>query len=1155
MKKNILFKKIILIFLLGIINFSFGSFTFLGFAQDNTTIRILSAENTQYKKNDQTGDDEILLNGSVSISVSKGSSTTTITADSVTYNRSTDMIYANGNITLKQTGSSSGDQNISAESLLFNTSTLEGIFDNGRVIQTQSDAINLPSGSTLIVSSDIFGRDSSGTIDFKNAELTFCDNENPHWKIWASNIWLLPGGEFAFFNAILTIGSLPLLYLPAFYYPKDELIFNPSFGYHERKGYYFQTTTYLYGRKPLNTESSSDDDDDITAGLFNFMKSSSLKEQVREGLVLHNLDTDYTGDTTNYFKIMGDYYTNLGGMIGLEGVYKPSKYISNIQGNLNLGFSNTIFETNSQYIPYSPSGKIYYDSSNFMGIELPFRYSGNLQFSMTKPFSLTLSLPFYSDPYFKDDFGDRSEYIDWIGFLMSSSEDDDSTTTVSSFTWSATSSYTVPLPNILKPYISSLAISSVKSELQFSSKSRTFANDELEEKYDSQDISSWKNYSPERYFYYPSQVTPLSVSGKISGTLVSISGKSSSSSKKQSPKFAVNLDVPKEFLTEEEKAKLEEEKLKSLAATSSDSENADGSGGADGLSDNAATLTGGSAILSDNALTSSESIASSSENSSEQSLDQKSSENTTILSESDLPLLTSNDSSSITQINGINYNLSYTISPTFNSQITYNASALTNPSDFDWKNVYSTYYQVKIPATLTSRLSYRDSFASMSNVFTFNPVFQDHPNLDGYSESQAATVKKTDYNAKKLDLTNTNSVSLKPFLYTSMFKNSSLNWNTTVKLIRTEFIGDSDNPEWNYTIPTSLEILDDSDTVTTHTLSGTLSAVQNNFSQVLTLSTTLPPQTDEYVAKLALTFPYVTLNFGGGIEKESKDSDDFVLQPFQQSASVKLFNSDLTFTESFNLELEDTDISDEDVANGKSKMHPESLKLALSYKNLQLAYTASYTKSYDFDVNSGYTINNDDISFRPYSVSLAYATSSKTFRYWFNRISFAPTLSTSIVWDFIRPAYSYFRFAPSITFKINDFFDLKFTAESRNSVIFRYVQKYLGYEGAVAGETNPLVDLFNSFKFWDDENFYDPNQTARKSSGYKLKSLSISLNHNLCDWDLASTLTFKPRSTTDDDGRKIYSYSPYFSVSVTWRPMSSLKTQIVDEYGEWQLNP
>ena len=269
-------------------------------AQKNSSvISIDNAESTEYRKNPDSGNEEIILSGSVILSVTSGKSKTTISASRVTYDRVTEMLFASGNVTLRQTGGSEGGQDVTAQTLLFNARTMEGIFDGGRVVQTKSDAINLPSDSTLIVSSKIFGRDTSGTIAFKNAELTFCDDEKPHWKIWASNIWLLPGGEFAFFNAVLSVGNIPIFYLPAFYYPKDELVFNPSFGYNERTGYFFQTTTYILGRKPLDTSSDSDAEDDITKGLFNFMKSTSLKKQVREGLVLHNLDGDYEGNTEN----------------------------------------------------------------------------------------------------------------------------------------------------------------------------------------------------------------------------------------------------------------------------------------------------------------------------------------------------------------------------------------------------------------------------------------------------------------------------------------------------------------------------------------------------------------------------------------------------------------------------------------------------------------------------------------------------------------------------------------------------------------------------------------------------------------------------------------------------------------------------------------
>ncbi|MCR5218225.1 hypothetical protein [Treponema sp.] len=1085
---------------------TFASFSLFS-QEDQSVIKIESAQNTEYRKNKETGTEEIILTGAVKISVTKGSTVTSISADSITFNRTTDMVYAVGNVSLQQTGGSAGGQNITASSLLFNTSTLEGIFDNGRAVQTQSDAINLPSGSTLIVASEIFGRDSSSTIAFKNAELTFCDEEDPHWKIWASRIWLLPGGEFAFFNAVLFVGHVPLLYLPAFYYPKDELIFNPSFGYDERLGYYFNTTTYIFGRKPLDTSSDDDDDDDITKGLFNFMKATSLKEQKREGLVLHNLDDDFKGNTTNYLKIMADFYTNLGFMFGAEGVYKPGGMISNLSGNVNIAFTQTIFETGGLYSNYY-NEETYSDKSNFLGVELPFRYSAGLNFSMTKPFTFTLAMPVYSDPYFTDDFSERSEYIDWLGFLMNgdgSEEEDTTSNTVTSFTWTASGSYNFTLPDFIKPYISSLSISSFSSSLVFSSKSRTTSSSDgvyYDEEWVNSD-STWRTYTPERTFFYPSQVTPFKVSAKIAGTLIQLS--SSSSSSKKSSGFTTSLNVPDEFKTPEE---IEKEKA-ALQQNESDTDQ-------------------------ENVQTESETVSDSDNDSSE---DTGSSKEDIVFSEKNFPSLTASASSSVTDIKGLEYTLSYSITPQYTSQInyqTYDEHPLYKPEDFDWSYIYSSYYQVKVPATLTSKLSYRSTFASMSNTFTFNPVYQTHPNLDGYSETSAASVKKTDYAAKKLDLTNSNTVSVKPLLYNSVFKNTSIDWSTTVKLIETEFLGDADDPQWEYN---TVDLFDD-DCFTTHTLSGTLSAVEGKYSQTLTLSTKLPPQVEYYSATFKLGFPVGSMSFASSIQQVSSTDESYEWNPFQQSATIKLGN--LSLTESYNYDLDE--------------WHSDSFKFSATWNNFKAAYVMSYVTGYDFDKDTMTWTAKTDKEFQPYSLTLSYASSSTTYYHWLNRISWTPKLSTSIVYDCLKPTNSYFTFVPSMTFKINDFLDLTFSAESRNSVIFRYIQKYTDYGDIIGGETNPLIDLYNSFKFWDDDSFYDSDQSARKGSGYKIKSFSVSLSHDLCDWDMAATLTFKPRTVTSGS-QKYYDYHPYFSFSVSWRPMSSMKTEIVDEYGEWELNP
>ena len=70
------------------------------FASDSnkTIITIGNADNTSYRKNKKDDTDEIVLNGNVTISVEKGETKLEIAADKVTYNRSTEMLFAEGGI-------------------------------------------------------------------------------------------------------------------------------------------------------------------------------------------------------------------------------------------------------------------------------------------------------------------------------------------------------------------------------------------------------------------------------------------------------------------------------------------------------------------------------------------------------------------------------------------------------------------------------------------------------------------------------------------------------------------------------------------------------------------------------------------------------------------------------------------------------------------------------------------------------------------------------------------------------------------------------------------------------------------------------------------------------------------------------------------------
>ena len=1082
------------------------------FSEDNkgeveiTTITIDNARETNYKKDEETGNDVIVLEGAVELSIEKGDTESDIKADKISYDRQTEMLYAEGNVVITTKGSGSGGETTTASSLLLNTSTLEGVFDGGKVVQTKSDALNLPSGSTLIVFSDAFGKGNDNVIAFKNSSLTFCDDENPHWHIDATRTWLLPGGEFAFFNALLFVGPVPVLYFPAFYYPKDELLFNPVFSYKKRQGYSVQTTTSLYGRKSLsdsvaesNNKNSNDaekkaDDKLDSDALYNFMKPTSLKQQRREGLILHNLDEDFSGDTSQYLKLLADWYSNLGAFVGIDGKFKPSKnYITDLSFNLDLGFSKTLFTHDGEYTYYSPTGKLYNDSSTFLGVTLPFRYAANINFTLSKPFYLSVSLPIYSDPFFVSDFkSERSESMDWISFLLDDDLKNKKETggnEISSFAWKISGSYNPTLPDFFKPYINSLSMS-FDSSVNFSSLNTN--NGLLEYKEGESVESVWKYNTPLRKFYYPSYIKPIQISMRMGGNLLSFPMTSSYKSFEK-PNYPITLNKPDELKTEKE---IEEEKKKALEESSQDKK--------------------------------------------EPVKEDVKEENKDVMEDYKYYLPDFNVSlPSVTNLTGLSYNLNYNVNTDLSTQISYSATNLKKATDFDWKNIQSFMYTFTSPITISSSLKYGNSFFSMDNNFSYNPVLQRHPFISsdikngGYDERAQNNLILADYKAERQDFNNHNTIILRPFAYLDMFKNTSLTWNTNLKLYRRDFTGTAIVPKWENKF---LDIKDDqSFTENSISLKLAASQMEGKFSQSLGLNIVMPPLLTQYNFNLNLIFPYVSLSLDTGFYETSKDDvkaeDKWKKKPLSQSLSLSLFNSRLSITEGYTHNLE--------------KNKPETFRTSISFAGLNLSFLMSNTLGYDFDNKNGWEVRSEE-EFLPTSLSFSYNTPNKSFNSFGNKISFTPGLSTSIVADLIRPTNSYLLFTPSISLNITDFLSITFSATSKNSVLYWYFKNDQGdlYSEWGGFPGNIAKDLINSFRFDDN--------SIREKSGFKLKSFNLALEHNLHDWKLNMELRIEPRVLKDGNTQR-YDYAPYFSIGIVWNPMESMKTQITDEYGEWEI--
>lgn len=1071
-------------------------------AKSSTTITILSAQKTEYSKS-EIGADVIVLTGDVKVKVEQGGTGSIIYADRVSYERKRQRLFAEGSVIIERLSGSTVTERLTATSVLFNAETQEGVFSEGRIAQTDSEMFKLDTNSKLVVESDIFGRDDSGVIGFKNGTLTFCDAEDPHWKIDASRIWLLPGNEFAFVNARFFVGSLLTLWLPFFYYPKDEMIFNPVLGTDDRKGYFLHTSTYLVGRKPLETSSGEDD-------YLSFLKPSKLKKQVREGLFLHNLDEDATGVGSNYLKIMADYYSKLGGFVGIDGVFKPKKVFSNLTFSAMLGFSNTLYRDSGNYTPYNKENdyQITADKGYLLGLELPFRFYANLNTSLSfSPFTFSLSLPIYSDSFFQSDFlTERSETMDWFALLTGGLTDDDDSTTstsgVTSYSWTANASFS-PKISFLNPFVSSLSLSSVKSSISFSSKNN--------ENLTGLDVT----YSPNRKFFYPSQIVPVGASVNISGTLFSYPFK------KKTDKKVTTTEKKDSTVSRSTISKISEpEELQTSQEDGESTENPKGS-------EDTSTEENSDVAIE---------------------LTEEEKKHNKDLDSQILPYLSANAYKTSSNSSLVNYSLNYSITPSYDSLITYNSNKITSPDEisFSDENYQSTYYKVAIPAQVSSSLSLFKNVFNLSNTIKFSPQMQEHPYIsEEYYSTEASRnqILLNDYAANQMDIVNTNSLSVKPFVNFPLFSSSSISWNSTVQVIDTEFTGTVDEPSWEYK-----KAKWDEDGIKTHTLNLNL-AYQggSNHSQSLSFTSNLPPRLDTYTARYKFSFPFMSFSIETGIAEIDSDTNNdgiidenvkkgayletFEFNPLKQSLSMNFFDKKLSISQSFQYNLEEK--------------HPTSFSMSASIWGMSLSYSMNYAIPYTLDLNKGWVAQKEK-EFLPNAVNFSYTVPSKTFLFWKNRISFTPGLSTSVKLDMIRPTNSSFVFSPSITFNVSEFFNITFRSTSRNDVIFRYFQELFNYDVEVPGEKNIFKDLLNSFDF--------ANQVNRELSGFKLKSFSIILTHDLHDWDFKSEFSIEPKLITDEIPYR-YDFSPYFSMSVVWKPMNMFKTQIEDEDGKITLNP
>jgi hypothetical protein len=474
-----------------------------------TIITIESARSTEYFTLDVVDEEYARLRGNVVISLKDGESVHRITAGEILYNRTRNTMNASGGVEYRK---EAGDtiETFKGESITVNLDNWSSVFVEGiteRSITENATAYQF--AGTLISRSD-----EEVTI-MTDATISNAKNPEALWSLQAYKLWLLPGSDWAVLSAVLKVGEIPLLYIPFFYFPADEIIFHPVIGTRSREGNFVQTTTYILGRPKINPASES--------SFSKILGSSADMEKTRQGLFLRSTGRKSRDPNDTKLSVLFDTYANLGLYLGTELTLPRKGIFGGMDLSAGLGLTRTIHHLSSGYSPFAQyDGSDEWNRAYFFSKEIPFRYRLNTRGSLSGKYgSFAWSLPFYADPSVNQDFLNRTEEMDWVAMLKGDTEEEEessTTTALGSYEWRLSGSIT-PSVTVFNPYISALSVSSLSTSISFNTRT-------------SPRVSATSPTSPERAFFFPNKLTLYSISTSIAGTPLTLGGTKTSPASK-----------------------------------------------------------------------------------------------------------------------------------------------------------------------------------------------------------------------------------------------------------------------------------------------------------------------------------------------------------------------------------------------------------------------------------------------------------------------------------------------------------------------------------------------------------------------------------------------------------------------------------------------
>ncbi|WP_320129286.1 hypothetical protein [uncultured Sphaerochaeta sp.] len=323
---------------------------------------------------------------------------------------------------------------------------------------------------------------SDSGIFFDNGFIT-TNKDDAYSSLTAKKLSMLKGGDILMNNAYLSIGRVPVFWLPFFFFPGSTMVGNPAMGITSDRGMFVNTTFEIFGQYPEIKASSQN-------SFTSLLANTDSSEKTKDGPLYRDLVKDekvndledWAKKSSSYLALFADSYEDSGISLGLN--TQENFYDKKITVYSDLRFA------------VHPKGEDTLSSYSSFPVS---RYFSESKFNIDTSWAdVSLLLPFYSDPKVKRVYGNRLTSFS-IDSLFGTNQEfpTDYTSDITSYTWIAKGTFNIPVSS-LSPFISSLNITTLDASINY----------------------TWQKVDGE-YGYFIDSITLPEINATMEGTLFS----------------------------------------------------------------------------------------------------------------------------------------------------------------------------------------------------------------------------------------------------------------------------------------------------------------------------------------------------------------------------------------------------------------------------------------------------------------------------------------------------------------------------------------------------------------------------------------------------------------------------------------------------------